>query len=259
MSKLDQLLRLNDILLHEMPEYQKEGLKFPKNQEEQTRLFRSLLNLRPPMPLTAEYLEIESHYLTQQTREKGVVTLADLTPVQDHLYLWQGDITRLGVDGIVNACNSGLLGCFHPCHGCIDNAIHSCAGAQLRDACHKLMVAQGCEEPVGLAKITDGYHLPCGFVIHTVGPIVSGELRESHCVALANCYTSALALAVSHNLKSIAFCCISTGEYQFPNQRACEIAVSTVRQFLAQSNHEIKVIFNVFKQIDLELYTAELR
>ena len=168
--------------------------------------------------------------------------------------MWQGDITTLACDAIVNAANSGMTGCYYPCHGCIDNAIHSYAGVQLRLACDAIIKAQGHEEPTGTAKITEAYNLPCRYVLHTVGPIITGPLKKQDENLLASCYRSCLVLAEEYGLKSIAFCCISTGEFRFPNQRAAEIAVKTVREYRKQTGSEIEVIFNVFKDIDDEIY-----
>lgn len=185
---------------------------------------------------------------------KGITDLADLTPVQEGLYLWQGDITTLKCDAIVNAANSQMLGCFVPCHGCIDNAIHTYAGVQLRLACAELMRTQNHEEPTGRAKITPAYNLPCQYVLHTVGPIIRGRLTKREEELLASCYCSCLELAGKNGVRSIAFCCISTGEFRFPNERAAEIAVETVKAYRQETQSGIEVIFNVFKQMDYEIY-----
>ncbi len=225
----------------------------PDNLAEQRLLLRALMNIRPPQAETAAFWQWQDEILQQQLAEKGIVGLADLAPIEPNIYLWQGDITRLKVGAIVNAANSQLLGCFQPLHRCIDNAIHSQAGLQLRHACAELMQRQGHLEPTGQAKITPAYNLPCDYVIHTVGPIIHGELTEQDCKLLAQCYRLCLALAVENSIQSIAFCCISTGEFRFPNQAAAEIAVREVRRFLTY-NPSIKVIFNVFKDIDLAIY-----
>ncbi|MCT8831325.1 protein-ADP-ribose hydrolase [Glaesserella parasuis] len=188
-----------------------------------------------------------------EVAEKGVVSLADLTPIQPQIYLWQGDITRLKVGAIVNAANSQLLGCFHPLHACIDNAIHSQAGVQLRLACAELMAKQGYFEPTGQAKITPAFNLPSAYVLHTVGPIIIGALSAKDGELLASCYRSCLELAKQHGIESVAFCCISTGEFCFSNREAAEIAVKTVKAFLAD-NPQMKVVFNVFKDVDWEIY-----
>ncbi len=228
----------------------------PQDVFEQKRLLRALFNVRPPMAASEEFLQVQDAYLKEAIREKGVTTLAELSPVRPHQYLWRGDITTLEVDAIVNAANSALLGCFSPNHGCIDNAIHTFAGVQLRLACHEIMRTQGHEEPTGTAKITPGFNLPAKYVLHTVGPIVSGRLTEKHCEQLASCYESCLKLAAENSLKSVAFCCISTGVFGFPQREAAEIAVDTVTAF--QKGHPIDVVFNVFKEADLRLYQALL-
>ena len=231
--------------------------EIPRDVFEQKRLLRGLFNVRPPTPASEEFLAVQDAYLRETAREKGVTRLSDLTPVQDGLYLWRGDITTLAVDAIVNAANSALLGCFSPNHGCIDNVIHSYAGVQLRLACSEIMRAQGHEEPTGGAKITPGFNLPAKYVLHTVGPIVSGRLTERHCKELASCYESCLTLAAENGIGSVAFCCISTGVFGFPQREAAEIAVETVKAF--QKEHSIDVVFNVFKEADLRLYQALLR
>lgn len=188
-----------------------------------------------------------------------MTSVADLQPLQPSIYLWQGDITTLQCDGIVNAANSQMLGCFCPNHGCIDNAIHTFAGVQLRSACAELMRKQGHEEETGKAKITPAYNLPCRYVLHTVGPIVSGRLTQQDCGLLASCYRSCLELAEQNSLKSIAFCCISTGEFHFPNDKAAEIAIHMVKEYKAQTHSRIEVSFNVFKELDYNIYRELLR
>lgn len=254
MKKLEQLLFLNNILLKEMPEYKIQAKKFTKTEEEQHTLLRSLMNLRPPMPISKDFLNIQDEFLKNYVNEKGIISLNALTPINNQIYLWQGDITKLKVDSIVNACNTNLLGCFIPCHKCIDNAIHSISGLKLREDCYNIIQKQGYNEPTGIAKITNAYNLPCDYVIHTVGPIINSSLTKNDCDLLASCYKECLTLAINKNLKSIAFCCISTGEYCFPNDKACEIAISTVKQILNETKSEIKVVFNVFKELDFKLY-----
>lgn len=257
MSRLEQLQILNGALLAEMPEYRAQGEQFPREEGEQRRLLRSLMNLRPPMPLDPEFLAEQDALLSAETAEKGVVDGDALVPTQadPRLVLWQGDITRLRADAIVDADNSALLGCFAPCHGCIDNAIHSAAGLQLRDACAEIMRAQGRPEPAGRAKLTRAYNLPARYVLHTVGPIVGRWVTWKDRRELAACYRSCLALAAEHDLRSVVFCCISTGEFHFPNQEAAEIAVRTVREFLEQQTTSVeRVIFNVFKDLDAAIY-----
>lgn len=238
-------------LLQERREYM--GVSLP-TEEEQRRLLRGLMNLRPPAPVSGEFLQVQDAYFQERLKERGVTKLEALTPVQPGLYLWQGDITTLEVDAIVNAANSGMTGCYVPCHGCIDNAIHTYAGMQLRLECTEIMRKQGHEEETGHAKITGGYNLPCRYILHTVGPIVSGTLTKEHEQQLASCYRSCLDLAAENNCESLAFCCISTGEFHFPNEKAAEIAVETVKQWQARHPQQLEVIFNVFKNSDREIY-----
>ena len=219
---------------------------------EQFRLYRSLVNIRPAGKASAEYLKAEDEFLQKMTAQKGITDIAGLQPVEKNIYLWKGDITTLQCTSIVNAANSGMTGCYNPCHNCIDNCIHTFAGVRLRLKCAEIMKLQGYEEPTGKAKITPAYNLPCKYVIHTVGPIVQSRLTEKHRMLLKSCYESCLELAVSNEIKSIAFCCISTGVFGFPQDKAAGIAVQTVREFL--KNHDIEVIFNVFKDADYELY-----
>ena len=248
MKQTKRSVYLIDYLLAERGE----TADIPGDEYHQKRLLRSLLNVRMPAPVSEEFLCVQDEYLQKETANKGITDIADLEPMQEGIHLWQGDITTLKCDAIVNAANSQMLGCFYPCHGCIDNAIHTYAGVQLRNACYELMKAQGHEEPTGQAKITPAYNLPCKYVIHTVGPIVGGRLTENDCELLRSCYLSCLNEAVKNGLNSIAFCCISTGEFHFPNDIAAQIAVDTVKEY--QKQHEIEVIFNVFKDYDFQLY-----
>ena len=257
MNRSEQVQYLNQILLSEMPQYREQAEAFPADGASQRRLLRSLMNVRPPLPLPAGFLEVQDALLSAETAEKGVVDGNALpsVPSDPRLVLWQGDITRLRVDAIVDADNSALLGCFVPCHGCIDNAIHSAAGLQLRDECAGIMRAQGHPEPAGRAKLTKGYNLPARYVLHTVGPIVGRWVTWKDRRELSACYRSCLELAAAHALQSVAFCCISTGEFHFPNQEAAEIAVGTVRAFLDKQPTSIRrVIFNVFKDTDKKIY-----
>ncbi len=242
----------------EMPEYRSPYTPF--TDERQWRLLRSLMNVRPPRPASDDFLRVQDAFLREMTEEKGIVDAAALPASQrdDRLVLWQGDITTLRCDAIVNAANSALLGCFSPCHGCIDNIIHTMAGVQLRLACHALMRAQGHEEPAGQARITPGFNLPAKHVLHTVGPIVDGPLTAEHERLLASCYRACLDLAAENGCGSVAFCCISTGVFCFPAERAAEIAVETVQAWLAETGSGMRVIFNVFKDSDLEIYRALL-
>ena len=228
--------------------------EMPDDIQAQKRLLRSLMNVRSPKSISEEFLRVQDDYLQEELSQKHITSVSDLLPLEPGIYVWQGDITTLVCDAIVNAANSGMTGCYYPCHGCIDNAIHSYAGVQLRLECDAIIKAQGHEEPTGIAKITEAYNLPCRYVLHTVGPIITGSLKKQDEDLLASCYRSCLALAEEYGLKSIAFCCISTGEFRFPNQRAAEIAVKTVREYRKQTGSEIEVIFNVFKDIDDEIY-----
>lgn len=240
-----------------MPQYKSQAFQFPKEEQAQWKLFRSLVNVREARPVSSDFIEMQDHFLQDEAIRKGITDISDLTPMQDKIYLWQGDITTLRADAIVNAANSGMTGCYCPCHGCIDNAIHTFAGVQLRQECAALMQKQGFSEPTGQAKITKAYNLPCNYVIHTVGPIVTGNLTENECMLLASCYQSCLELADLHQLKSLVFCCISTGEFHFPNQKAAEIAVKTVKEYLA-THTEMSIVFNVFKDEDYEIYNKLL-
>lgn len=260
MDRMEKLCYLNHILLEEMPEYRAQAGAFPCQPAPQRQLLRSLMNVRPPRPLRSDFLAAQDALLSEERQAKGVVE-ADSLPTaaaDPRLALWRGDITRLAADAIVNAANSALLGCFCPCHGCIDNAIHSAAGLQLRDECSAIMEKQGHPEPAGRAKLTRGYNLPAKYVLHTVGPIIQGPVTRKDREELASCYRSCLELAAEHGLESVAFCCISTGEFHFPNREAAEIAVGTVREFLRQDTSIKKVIFNVFKDIDEEIYRGLL-
>lgn len=254
MTQSEKLVFLIQELLLESSQFR--GMKIPDDIGKQKRLLRSLMNIREPQPISAEFLKIQDEYLGEETKEKGIVDSEKLPSctLNDRIVLWKGDITTLKADGIVNAANSSLRGCFVPCHGCIDNAIHSASGIQLRLICDEIMKEQGCEEAAGSAKITPAFNLPCQYVIHTVGPVVSGRLTETHCEQLAECYRSCLKAALEKELKSIAFCCISTGEYHFPHEKAAEIAVKTVEEFLKQDTQIQRVIFNVFQEEDYEIY-----
>lgn len=252
MTQAQRLTFLIDYLINENEELK--TLIIPAEYGARKRLFRSLMNVRPPKPVPKEFLEVQDAYLREECAAKGVVSLADLSCAQPGIYLWQGDITRLAVDAVVNAANSAMLGCFVPCHGCIDNAIHSAAGVELRLECSRIMEKQKVEEPTGSAKITKAYNLPCRFVLHTVGPIIYGEVTERDCDLLADCYRSCLELAAAKQLKSIAFCCISTGEFHFPNRLAAETAIRTVQDYRKKNTDSPEVIFNVFKDCDYEIY-----
>ncbi len=252
MTQDERRIYLIRVLLSEEAQYR--DMEIPTDIQQQKRLLRALFNVRMPRPVSQEFLTVQDAYLQEATRQKGITNIADLTPVQDGIYLWQGDITTLRCGAIVNAANSQMLGCFYPNHGCIDNAIHTYAGIQLRAACAELMERQGHEEETGRAKLTPAFNLPCDYAIHTVGPIVDGWLTRKDKELLVSCYRSCLELAEQNNIRSIAFCCISTGEFHFPNDKAAEIAVRTVKEYKEQTHSKIEVIFNVFKDIDLQIY-----
>ena len=228
--------------------------EIPRDAERQKILLRSLMNVRHPAAIGKRFLEVQDAYLQEERTAKTITRLSELSPVQEGIYLWRGDITTLECGAIVNAANSGMTGCYQPCHNCIDNCIHTYAGVQLRLKCAEMMAQQGYEEPTGHAKITPAYNLPCDYVIHTVGPIVRGELTREHCELLESCYRSCLELADENNVESIAFCCISTGVFMFPNEKAAEIAVRTVQEYKAETGSEIEVAFNVFTEQDEGIY-----
>ena len=252
MKQEERRLYLIRELLHEQPRYR--NIEISKDHAEQKKLLRSLMNIRMAAPISEAFLQTQDEYLQETIKEKGITDIKDLIPAEEGIYLWQGDITTLKCDAIVNAANSGMTGCYQPCHNCIDNCIHTYAGIQLRNACAKIMEKQGYEEPTGQAKITPGYNLPCKYVLHTVGPIVQGQLTRKHEEMLASCYRSCLELADKNDVKNIAFCCISTGVFMFPNERAAEIAVQTVKEYRKEHGNGIEVIFNVWKDKDYEIY-----
>ncbi|MGT2907360.1 protein-ADP-ribose hydrolase [Streptococcus dentiloxodontae] len=231
-------------------------LEIPESTEEKEQLLHALFNKRPPMAASSQFMTIQDLYLQVKKAERGIVHMDDLTPTKadNRLYLWQGDITRLEVDAIVNAANRQLLGCFQPLHNCIDNTIHTNAGIQLRQTCHDIMAKQGYDEPVGTAKITPAYNLPSGFVIHTVGPNITGEPNQIEEDLLMSSYLSSLALAEKNGLEVVAFPCISTGVFHFPQEKAAQIATSTVKNFLKNAKTVKKVIFNVFTDKDFKIY-----
>ena len=257
MNQSERRTILIQVLLKEHPEYR--GLRIPADADTQWQLLRGLLNIREPRRIGTDFLQIQDAYLQEEIAAKGITDAADLMPLQPGLYLWQGDITTLKCDAIVNAANSGMTGCYCPNHGCIDNAIHTYAGVQLRSACARLMAKQGHEEPTGQAKLTPAFNLPCRYVLHTVGPIVTGRVTARDRALLASCYRACLTKAAEAGLESIAFCCISTGVFCFPNEDAAEIAVQTVKEFLQTPTTIKKVIFNVFKDMDKKIYERLLR
>ena len=252
MTQAQRRLFLIQSLLKENPAYRDLGI--PTDTNSQRQLLRGLMNLRAPQRAEADFLQMQDAYLQGENAAKGITDAADLTPMQPGLYLWQGDITTLQCDAIVNAANSGMTGCYIPNHRCIDNAIHTFAGVELRLACAELMEQQGYPEPTGRAKITPAFNLPCKYVLHTVGPIINGRVTQRDRELLASCYRSCLELAAENGLESVAFCCISTGEFHFPNELAAQIAVETVKEFLKTQTSVKKVIFNVFKDLDKAIY-----
>ena len=256
MNQSEKRLFLIQSLLNERPSCQKQII--PADSERQKILLRGLMNVRRAYPIGADFLQTQDAYLQDETAAKGITDIADLTPIQPGLYLWQGDITTLKCDAIVNAANSGMTGCYIPNHRCIDNAIHTYAGVELRLACEELMEQQGHPEPTGQAKITPAFNLPCRYVLHTVGPIVNERVTKEDENLLVSCYRSCLELAAENKLESVVFCCISTGEFHFPNDLAAEIAVRTVKDFFKKQTSVKKVIFNVFKDLDKAIYEKQL-
>lgn len=257
MNQNERRIFLIQELLKEDKRYN--DIEIPQYFEEQRALLRALMNVRMAKGINDEFIKVQNEYLQEETKRKGIVDIDDLEPIKNGIYLWQGDITTLRCDAIVNAANSGMTGCYVPNHRCIDNCIHSFAGVQLRLECDEIMTKQGHGEPTGKAKITNSYNLPCKYIIHTVGPIINGKLTSEDCDLLESCYKSCLELAAKNNLESIAFCCISTGEFHFPNDKAAQIAVKTVEEFMKKETSLKKVIFNVFKDMDKEIYRKLLK
>ncbi len=256
MNQTEKRLFLIRTLLDENPDYRE--IAIPQQTDDQRRLLHALFNVRPAAAVSPEFLSVQDDYLQTALAEKGITDAASLPPLRGRLSLWRGDITLLKIDAIVNAANSGMTGCYHPNHTCIDNCIHTFAGVQLRQECDRLMKQQGFPEPTGRAKITPGYNLPCRYVLHTVGPIVQGPLTARDRRLLADCYRSCLALAEENGARSVAFCCISTGVFGFPKRPAAEIAVATVEEYLRRSPIE-QVVFNVFGAEDEAIYRELLQ
>ena len=263
MTQEERLAYLAEAFAADAPEYR---TAVPADTEGRRILLRSLMNVRMPKPMDPEVLRIQDAYLQERASEKGVVSPDDIAVVRDRISVWQGDITRLKVDAVVNAANSQMLGCFVPMHTCIDNCIHTYAGIQLRAECaekmDRLRIRNGMdyEQPTAVPMLTDAYNLPAKKVIHIVGPIVNDRLTAELETELADCYRNTLDLCASHDLKSVAFCCISTGVFRFPQQRAAEIAVKTVSEWL-QTHQDCmeRIIFNVFKDEDRMIYEALLQ
>ncbi len=249
-------------LINELLNERNEACEIQDDEKSQKDLLRTLINIRQPLPVSADFLQIQDEYLQEVKKERGITCIEDLSPTERNpkLYLWQGDITTLKVDAIVNAANSQLLGCFAPLHACIDNCIHTFAGIQLRLACNELMKKQGHEEGTGLCKITPAFNLPSRYVLHTVGPIITTVVSAREKIQLASCYKNCLETAAENQLESLAFCCISTGVFRFPAELAAQIAVETVEKWLSENPESTvkKVIFNVFGNKDLEIYKKVL-
>lgn len=258
MTHSEQRLYLIRELLSEMPQYR--DMEIPVNAEEQKRLLRSLMNIRPPRPAGKEFLKVQDEYLSAEVEEKGITDGGALpvSPVNNRLILWRGDITTLKADAIVNAANSALRGCFVPCHSCVDNIIHSVSGIQLRLACDELMTKQGYDEPIGRAKITPAFNLPCRYVLHTVGPIVHGRLTEKHLQAPRGLLPVMYGACRRLSAEKHRFLLHIHGEFHFPQKKAAEIAVRTITDFLKTDEKIERVIFNVFKQEDYDIYKGML-
>jgi O-acetyl-ADP-ribose deacetylase (regulator of RNase III) len=254
MTRDEQRLFLIRALQKENAAYR--GTPIPHSPEAQWRLLRSLMNVRPAAPADQAFLSVQDVYLTGLIADQGIVD-AGLLPASSadpRLKVWRGDITTLKIDAIVNAANSQMEGCWLPCHACIDNCIHTFSGIQLRQRCHALMEKQGYPEPTGQAKITPGFNLPSKYVLHTVGPIIDHTLTEPDCASLKSCYTSCLKLASEYGCSGIAFCCISTGVFRFPREKAAEIALETVKQYLKTDVSVKYAVFNVFTEEDERIY-----
>ena len=261
-EKMTQEQRLDTLVeAFKADSVQYKDLQTPEDNEGKRRILRSLMNIRMPKKLDDSVLDVQDEYLRERIRENGIVTLSEIPVIRNGMSIWQGDITRLAVDAIVNAANSQMLGCFVPMHTCIDNCIHTFAGVQLRAECNRQMnqlrirYGRDYEQPTAVPMLTDGYNLPAKKVVHIVGPIVEGRLTKTLEQDLADCYRNTLDLCAENGLRSVAFCCISTGVFRFPNQRAAEIAVETVRKWLVEHKGRIdRVIFNVFKDEDKAYY-----
>ena len=264
MSQEQRLAYLVEAFKADSADYQ--NLQTPRDIFGKQRILRSLMNIRMPGKLPKEVLEVQDEYLTDRAKEKGIVQLSDIPIIRNGLSIWQGDITRLGIDAIVNAANSQMLGCFVPMHTCIDNCIHTFAGVQLREECNRQMnvlrirYGRQYEQPTAVPMLTDGYNLPAKKIIHIVGPIVSDQLTPALEQDLADCYSRTLDMCAENGLKSVAFCCISTGVFRFPGRRAAEIAVKTVTEWMQANPDKVeRVIFNVFKDEDKEYYEQQLQ
>ena len=261
-EKMTQTERL-DFLVEAFREdsEQYKSIQVPADADGKRRVLRSLMNIRMPKRMDSSVLSVQDRYLRERIRENGIVTLSDIPVIRGGLSIWQGDITRLSVDAVVNAANSQMLGCFVPMHTCIDNCIHTFAGVQLRAECARRMselrekYGAEYEQPTAVPMLTDAYNLPAKKVVHIVGPIVQGKLSPALEKDLADCYRNTLGICAENGLRSVAFCCISTGVFHFPNKRAARIAVETVETWLSEHKGKIdRVIFNVFKDEDKAYY-----
>lgn len=255
MNQSERQLYLIDELIKENNEYKK--IEIPTSFLDRQYLLRGLLNIREPKDISKEFINIEDEYLKEELDKKGIVDIKDLKPINNNIYLWQGDITRLKVDAIVNAANKYGLGCFYPNHKCIDNCIHTYAGIELRNKCNEIMIKRNRLLDTSEAIITQGYNLPSKYIIHTVGPIIYDKVTDKEINELKECYINCLNLAKDYKLNSIDFCCISTGEFHFPNELAAKIAIETIKEYL--KDNDIKVVFNVFKDEDKEIYERLLK
>ena len=223
--------------------------------------FRDLVNTRQPVRAADAFYRVQDEVLHAVIADAGIAHVNDLPPAphDPRIALYQGDICCIDADAIVNAANSQLLGCWVPGHFCIDNAIHTFAGVQLREECHRIMQAQGHEEPTGQAKVTPAYNLPSRYVIHTVGPIAKGQVNDRLKAQLASSYQKCLDAAEEHGCNSIVFCCISTGVFGFPNEEAAEVAVDTVRAWLRDHpDSPLRVVFDLFGPRDQQIYRTLL-
>ena len=257
MEKLDFLI---DYLIKENKNIKIREI--PQDIINKKKLYRSLCNIREPLQISKEYIKIENEFLKKENKEKGIIESKDITPFINYkgtqICLWQGDITTLKIDAAVNAANSQGLGCFIPCHKCIDNAIHSASGVKLRLECNKKMQEIGVLQ-TGKAFITKGYNLPSKYVIHTVGPIIYENVTEKEIIELKNCYINSLKIAKENNIKTIAFPCISTGEFRFPKDFASKIVIETIKEYLnTNEKYFEKIIFNVFSKEDYNIYFKKL-
>ncbi|MGN1405894.1 MAG: protein-ADP-ribose hydrolase [Erysipelotrichaceae bacterium] len=253
MNQSERRLYLINYLLNENRDLK--DIKIPEDKYNQELLLRSLMNIRMPEPINDVFLKVQDEYLKERNNERGITEIKS----DKRIILWQGDIATLKCDAIVNACNSKMLGCSQPLHSCIDNCIHTYAGIQLRLKMKEIMDAQGHDEPSGQAKITSAYNLPSKYILHTVGPVYCGYLKKEDEITLSSCYAECLKLCEQYNIKTIAFCCISTGVFGFPKRIAAKIAVNTVKQFLEHNSSIDTVIFNVFNDDDREIYSELLK